>query len=135
MKRTIWVGIAAVLMALAMIVTAQSQEEMVVVENDVFDNPQRPPSVFRHEEHNEAAEIYECNACHHVYDDEGNLLPDESSEDERCADCHTLEDEGRRPGLMKAFHTNCKGCHLEREKGPITCGECHVRGFAADGES
>jgi hypothetical protein len=31
--------------------------------------------------------------------------------------------------LMKAYHMNCKGCHLEKGKGPILCGECHVRGF------
>jgi hypothetical protein len=29
--------------------------------------------------------------------------------------------------LRKAFHRNCKGCHLEQEKGPILCGECHVQ--------
>jgi hypothetical protein len=28
---------------------------------------------------------------------------------------------------MKAFHLNCKGCHQERKKGPVMCGECHAR--------
>jgi hypothetical protein len=28
---------------------------------------------------------------------------------------------------MKAFHMNCKGCHIDRKEGPITCGECHER--------
>jgi hypothetical protein len=32
------------------------------------------------------------------------------------------------PGLTKAFHTNCKGCHENKNKGPVMCGECHVRG-------
>jgi hypothetical protein len=132
MKRIILIGIVAVMMGLLMMAAAQSQEDMVVVDNDVFDDPQRPPSVFRHEEHNEAAGIDECNVCHHVYDDDGNLVKDESSEGERCSDCHTYQDDGRQPGLMKAFHTSCKGCHLDQKKGPITCGECHVRGFVAE---
>jgi hypothetical protein len=29
--------------------------------------------------------------------------------------------------LAKAFHLNCKGCHEQRGKGPIMCGQCHVK--------
>ena len=112
-------------------VSGQSQENMQFVSNEPFANPRRPPSVFRHDEHNETAEIEECNECHHVYDDNGNLLDDESSEDQRCADCHKLETSGRKPALMKAFHTNCKGCHEEKKQGPIMCGQCHVRRLAS----
>jgi len=124
---------AAILMSFVLIVstflwvTAWSQEDMVVVDASAFIDPQRPPSVFVHEEHNEKAEIEDCNACHHVYDEEGTLVEDESSEDQLCSDCHGLEAEGRQPGLMKAFHVNCKGCHLEQKKGPIMCGECHQK--------
>jgi hypothetical protein len=28
---------------------------------------------------------------------------------------------------MKAYHLNCKGCHQEQKKGPVMCGECHVK--------
>ena len=49
--------------------TAWSQEDMTVVDNAAFDNPQRPPSVFVHDEHNEAAGIDDCASCHHVYED------------------------------------------------------------------
>ncbi len=105
---------------------AAAQEDMSVIDNSVFENPQRPPSVFNHDEHNELAGIVECNQCHHVYED-GKLLEDESSEDQRCADCHELTDSGRIPGLMKAFHTNCKSCHREKKNGPLMCGQCHVR--------
>lgn len=110
--------------------SAFSQEDMNVVNTDAFKNPQRPPAVFRHDEHNETAEIEECNECHHVYDDNGNLVDDESSEDQRCSDCHDLETSGRKPALMKAFHTNCKGCHEKKKQGPIMCGQCHVRRLA-----
>ena len=111
---------------LFILVSAHSQEDMVNIENDVFENPKRPPAVFRHDEHNELAQIEECNECHHIYED-GQRLEDESSEDQRCAECHELEDNGNIPGLMKAFHTNCKSCHRAEKKGPVMCGQCHVR--------
>jgi Class III cytochrome C family len=107
-------------------VTAWSQEDMKAVSPDAFTIPQRPAAVFPHDAHNEKAKIDSCNQCHHVYED-GKLAEDESSEDRRCSDCHGLADAGRQPGLMKAFHLNCKGCHQEQKKGPVMCGECHVR--------
>ena len=115
-----------------LIISAHSQEDMQVVSNDPFDEPRRPPSVFRHDEHNELAGIETCNVCHHIYDDGGQLIEGESSEDQLCSDCHRLERSGTKPGLMKAFHINCKGCHKTRMKGPLMCGQCHVRRLAAE---
>lgn len=105
---------------------AFSQEDMEVVDDGGFSKKQRPPAIFRHDEHNEKAEIEDCNECHHVYE-EGKKLEDESSEDQICSECHDEKGSGNTPGLRKAFHTNCKGCHLEQNKGPIMCGTCHVR--------
>ena len=56
-----------------------------------------------------------------------DMIEDESSEDQRCFECHEVEASGQRPALMKAFHKNCKGCHQEKKNGPIMCGQCHVR--------
>jgi hypothetical protein len=109
-----------------LLVAANSQEDMKVVDNSAFENPQRVSSVFVHEAHNEKAGIEACNQCHHVYED-GKKLEDESSEGESCADCHGPKDDGSKPNLTKAFHRNCKGCHMERKAGPIMCGECHRR--------
>jgi len=116
----------ALLLSTALLVTAYSQEDMMVVDNTVFPQPERPPAVFEHDDHNDAAGIDECQECHHIYED-GVLLEDESSEDQMCSECHDLEPAGTMPGLMKAFHLNCKGCHQEEKKGPVMCGECHRR--------
>ena len=126
MKNSTKLIFVSVLVSLFIFVTAYSQEDMEFVDNSAFENPQREPSVFRHDEHNEAAEIEECNECHHVYEN-GQKLEDESSEDQLCSECHNEKDEGNQPGLMKAFHQNCKGCHQLQKKGPIMCGECHVK--------
>ncbi|MGB8424444.1 MAG: cytochrome c3 family protein [Desulfobacterales bacterium] len=111
---------------LVVVVTAYSQEDMTHIDTSDFSRPRRAPSVFPHDQHNEAAVIEACNQCHHVYED-GKKLEDESSEGERCSDCHTLEAQGHQPGLMRAFHMNCMGCHQKQNKGPVMCGECHVK--------
>ena len=126
MKKAAVFIFAIVVVSAFLFVSAYSQEDMTSVDSSVFTNPQRTPSVFRHDEHNEKAGIEECNKCHHVYED-GKLLEDESSEDQRCSDCHELKSSGSTPALMKAFHMNCKGCHLKQKKGPIMCGECHLK--------
>jgi hypothetical protein len=103
-----------------------AQEDMEFVDNSVFNNPQRTPSVFYHDEHNETAGIDDCAECHHVYED-GERLEDESSEDQSCSECHSLEGGDGQPSLIKAFHGNCKGCHQKEKKGPRLCGECHIK--------
>jgi hypothetical protein len=108
------------------IVNAWSQEDMKVVSPENFAKPQRPAAVFPHDDHNAKAGIENCNECHHVYEG-GKRVDDESSEDRRCSECHSLENAGSQPGLRKAFHLNCRGCHQIQNKGPIMCGECHVR--------
>ena len=109
-----------------LLIPAFSQEDMEVIEDEGFSNRQRPPAVFRHDEHNEKAALEDCSECHHVYED-GQKLEDESSEAQSCSECHDEKGSGDMPGLRKAFHTNCKGCHLEQKKGPVMCGSCHVR--------
>ncbi|MCB2147156.1 MAG: cytochrome c family protein [Deltaproteobacteria bacterium] len=105
---------------------AWSQDDMTVVDNAAFNNPQRTPSVFVHDEHNETAGIDDCAECHHVYEG-GKRVEDESSEGQSCSECHDLQGSGNQPSLIKAFHANCKGCHQEQGKGPIMCGECHIK--------
>jgi len=117
---------------LIFLVSAHSQEDMQVVSAAAFVKPRRPPAVFRHDAHNESAMVEECYGCHHVFDENGDLVEDESSEDQSCSECHDLERSGNKPDLMKAFHANCKGCHKEQKKGPVICGQCHVRGLVVE---
>ena len=117
---------------LILLKSAHSQEDMQSINVDAFVKKHRPPVVFRHDEHNDLVEIEECYVCHHVYDENGKLVEDESSEDQSCADCHELARSGKKPALMKAFHANCKGCHKQKKKGPVMCGQCHVRGLQAE---
>jgi hypothetical protein len=109
-----------------LLVSAHSQEDLDVLDNSWFDQPRRPAVAFSHDEHNEAAELDDCAGCHHVYEG-GVKSEDDSSEDQSCGDCHGIKDDGRQPGLMRAFHLNCRGCHLERGKGPVVCAQCHRR--------
>jgi hypothetical protein len=126
MKKNLLLAVILPALCAVLIMPALSQEEMEVIEDAGFQKKQRPPAVFKHDEHNEKAEIEECNECHHIYEN-GEKLEDESSEDQRCSDCHSEEDSGDQPPLVKAFHLNCKGCHQAAKKGPIMCGGCHVR--------
>ncbi|MCP4624432.1 MAG: cytochrome c3 family protein [bacterium] len=114
-------------LCLIFLISAHSQEDMRSVSADPFVKPRRPPAVFQHDEHNGQAGIEECHVCHHVYGENGKLVEDESSEDQSCSECHELARSGNKPALMKAFHANCKGCHKARKKGPLMCGQCHVR--------
>jgi hypothetical protein len=116
-----------VIIPFLLVLPAFAQEDMEVIEGDRFGKQRRPAAVFRHDDHNETAEIEECSECHHVYEN-GERLADESSEDQRCVDCHAEKTSGNQPGLRKAFHLNCKGCHQSKRQGPVMCGECHVRG-------
>lgn len=106
--------------------SAHSQEQIPRLDNSEFENPKKVPSIFGHEDHNEAAAIEECNVCHHVYEN-GKKLKDETSEDELCSECHKANSSGNTPSLMNAFHVRCKSCHMTKKKGPIMCGECHVK--------
>ena len=113
---------AAVLFSLP----ALSQEDMTHVPTTAFAKTQRPAAVFKHDEHNEKAAIENCNACHHVWEN-GKLVEDQDSAGVPCADCHALEQDGDTPGLQDAYHQQCWGCHEQQGKGPVMCGECHVR--------
>ncbi len=126
MNKYMIVFLATVLISGCLLLSVYSQEEMEIVDNEVFTSPQRASSSFLHDEHNEIAEIEECYECHHLYEN-GIIVEEESSEEQECSECHKENSSNGYLPLRKAYHTSCKGCHLERKKGPIMCGECHVK--------
>jgi len=126
MKTVTLIALSLLIGMVLAITLAWSQDDMTVVDNAAFDDPRRTSSVFAHDAHNEAAGIDDCAECHHVYED-GERLEDESSEDQSCSECHDLKGSDGQPSLIKAFHANCKGCHQAQKKGPIMCGECHIK--------
>lgn len=127
MKKTAILTIGSAIFVLFILVLASAQEEMRYVDSSMFKDAQRPSAWFDHDNHNEIAEIEDCIECHHVYED-GVRLDDEDSTDSMCSDCHEVEEVDNMPGLMDAYHLNCKGCHEAKSVGPIMCGECHIRG-------
>jgi len=87
MNKYMIVFLATVLISGCLLLSVYSQEEMEIVDNEVFTSPQRASSSFLHDEHNEIAEIEECYECHHLYEN-GIIVEEESSEEQECSECH-----------------------------------------------
>jgi len=112
--------------ALSLISFAAWCNDCTDIDSDVFKNNQRPFVCFSHDRHNETAAIEDCAVCHHMYKD-GKLVADESSEDRACSECHAVKGDSKHMELITRYHARCRGCHLERKKGPVTCGGCHKK--------
>lgn len=126
--RLLFIISGLIVLSLIVCMNGSAQNETPRLDNSMFANPQRPGAVFDHDTHNEMAELEEnCTACHHVYENK-TIIEDESSEDTPCGDCHGLKPtpENSVP-LRKAFHGRCKSCHFTSKKGPVLCGECHIK--------
>jgi hypothetical protein len=118
------VGFLAVLL---LSFSAYGQEDISFVRDSAFSDRMRASVPFLHDEHNEMADIEECNECHHVWED-GSKLEWDSSEDQECSECHLSNDSGdTEMDLIKAYHDMCKGCHMSQKAGPIQCSECHPK--------
>lgn len=100
---------------------------MTTVQDSAFDDRGRmkPIVSFHHDEHNMAAGIYDCNTCHHVWED-GEKLPYEDSVGMECSSCHLAEPGDNEMDLIRAYHLQCRSCHMGEKAGPILCGECHT---------
>lgn len=117
-----------IILSLLVCMNGFGQNEIFRMDNSMFEHPQRPAAVFDHDIHNETAGLEEdCSVCHHVYEGK-TRIEGESSEDSACSDCHGLKPtpENSIP-LRKAFHERCKSCHFTSKKGPVLCGECHIK--------
>lgn len=106
--------------------SAFSQEDMKNIAPDAFGSLTRPAAAFIHDQHNEKAGVEDCSACHHGGAD-GVKDTSSSTEGTPCADCHAVQPAKGSTNLNRAFHRQCIGCHEEKGKGPLTCGQCHIR--------
>ncbi|MBA3019353.1 MAG: cytochrome c family protein [Proteobacteria bacterium] len=103
---------------------AFAQDDIKQLQHDIFVNRERPAAVFPHTLHSDALGI-DCLECHHIYKNGENVWDESELSD--CTGCHSLKADGKKMSAMRAFHTNCKNCHLKENKGPVTCGECHPK--------
>ena len=89
----------------------------------------REPVGFPHEMHMES---YDCEVCHHVYDENKNNVIDtmelyEDNPDIMCSSCHASDN---TINTQEAFHRKCLGCHNEEATMgqaaiPTMCNDCH----------
>jgi hypothetical protein len=115
----------AALTALIFSASAWSQEDVENVRDSVFTETMRPAAVFPHDAHNAKAGIGDCAVCHHVVEN-GRPVEGETSEDRECSECHH-GGKGWPMDVVRAYHQRCRGCHVERKAGPVTCAGCHPR--------
>jgi len=125
-KKILLISVAIVFMASALtVISGFSQDDVTSVRDSAFGVRLRPTVPFIHEEHNEKAGIEECSECHHEgFDKDGTAL--EGDPETECSECH-MKDGKDKMDLMRIYHLNCKGCHEERNAGPVMCGECHKK--------
>lgn len=139
MKRNHW-GIIATCICLVSffvvpILVAEDAPEDITIKCELFKEYKKAPVQLTHKKHVEDYGIA-CKDCHHVYTDGKNTW-EPGQEVKKCGACHNVvkpiaecSPAEKKLNLQKAFHDNCKGCHmaLKREKkptGPIKCTECH----------
>ena len=106
----------------AQVAPVMSQDTMTSIDQEAFSSNTQPPAVFVHNEHNAQAGLTDCGVCHHVYED-GQRVQGALSVGQECSSCHEPGDQSLR--LKYAYHTLCISCHLDRDKGAVTCKECH----------
>ncbi len=114
------------------IVKTVYDDKIAIANTPVFGTLEYPAVIFDHDKHTEVLgkEGKGCNTCHPAYGKQGNLI------DFTFPKKMKVISETSGKSLMHAYHTTCIGCHDKRLKegkkaGPITCGNCHVKGIDA----
>lgn len=53
-----------------------------------------------------------------------------------CSECHASANGGKITGFNKDMaHNFCKGCHVDRKAGPVSCKDCHSGGSSYSSSS
>jgi len=111
------------------IVKTKYDDKIAIANIKVFKTLEYPAVIFDHDKHTEVLgkEGKGCDTCHPFYNNNHNFIQFSFPKDVRY-------ENGITPTtLMNAYHSECIGCHEKRLKegkkaGPITCGNCHVKG-------
>ena len=111
-----------VLIFAAFVPLVHSQDDIILLNHTEIGKHQRPLVEFNHKLH--AENKLDCNRCHHDFD---AFLNNRGGEGQTCDSCHKKKADDHEPSLKDAFHLQCTTCHESMKKGPVTCGECHVR--------
>lgn len=86
----------------------------------------KKPANFPHKKHQD---MLKCDECHHTKTADGKQGPYVAGKEGKCESCHdgkTIANQ-KVANFMKAAHTNCKGCHKDKKKGPTKCNDCHIK--------
>ncbi|MGA2225412.1 MAG: cytochrome c3 family protein [Syntrophobacteraceae bacterium] len=110
-----------VLVIAASVQLAHSQDDTFLLNHTEIGKHERPLVEFNHKLH---AEKLDCIRCHHDFD---AFLNNRGGEGQTCDSCHKKKADDDLLSLKEAFHIQCIACHDTLKKGPVTCGECHVR--------
>ena len=104
-------------------------EDIILNHETTFEKKRRSVVRFPHGLH---MENYDCQDCHHKYENGENVLDAEELEEGNpaalCSTCHGLT---TNCDLHKAFHCLCLDCHVKESKsgantGPRQCKGCHT---------
>jgi len=129
-------------------IVTEPQNKVLIAHTELFGALERPPVIFDHQKHVEAIkkegkkEWETCNVCHRPKKEELTRIKkeDEVIKEKKIEKRDVLvfefpkkEVKLKKEALKKAYHDECIECHKEKMKekkksGPITCGECHVKG-------
>lgn len=115
----------ALVMLCISLAPVSAQEDMVQLRPEALQPQTRPAALFKHDEHNEKAQLSDqCITCHHSGAD-GKLVAEESSEGTACSECHSVQGAPKQTPLRRAYHRQCMNCHKARGRGPTECSGCH----------
>jgi len=67
----------------------------------------------------------DCSLCHHVYDQKKRELVYVKGQETSCRYCHMPKAGDNVLSMRQVSHQSCVSCHLEKNKGPQKCADCH----------
>ena len=109
----------SLLILLVSVVAVSAQSNIKELKDEAFEEHEVSAADFDHSAHSTRAS---CSRCHHVYEG-GKKVPGAMSVGKECSDCHKVG--SGKLKLKNAYHTQCIGCHQERDSGPVLCSDCH----------